>query len=222
MPAASLPDSPLGDTETDRLLRLLGELPDRDRALVPDELQGLCAALAMGPDAEPSAGWIEAALGPDNAKSAPPELSQLLERLRVQTAAAIETRTLDIRARATRTGRIDYTGWCSGFLDGVEISQTAWFEIADPDELADLMFPIDVLGGALSERERAAYTAAEWRKLVRDSEGALAETVARLADYWSILRAPPVTVRRDAPKVGRNDPCPCGSGRKFKQCHGSA
>jgi preprotein translocase subunit SecA len=22
------------------------------------------------------------------------------------------------------------------------------------------------------------------------------------------------------PKVGRNDPCPCGSGKKFKQCHG--
>lgn len=29
------------------------------------------------------------------------------------------------------------------------------------------------------------------------------------------------TVVRDAPKVGRNDPCPCGSGRKYKQCHGS-
>ncbi|WP_024951294.1 preprotein translocase subunit SecA [Cobetia crustatorum] len=27
-------------------------------------------------------------------------------------------------------------------------------------------------------------------------------------------------VRRDAPKVGRNDPCPCGSGKKYKQCHG--
>jgi len=28
------------------------------------------------------------------------------------------------------------------------------------------------------------------------------------------------TVRRDHPKVGRNDPCPCGSGKKYKQCHG--
>jgi hypothetical protein len=26
---------------------------------------------------------------------------------------------------------------------------------------------------------------------------------------------------RKAPKVGRNDPCPCGSGRKHKKCHGS-
>ncbi len=28
-------------------------------------------------------------------------------------------------------------------------------------------------------------------------------------------------VKRDEPKVGRNDPCPCGSGKKYKKCHGS-
>src|SRR5207244_11725602 len=30
--------------------------------------------------------------------------------------------------------------------------------------------------------------------------------------------APIQTVRRDEPKVGRNDPCPCGSGKKYKKC----
>jgi preprotein translocase subunit SecA len=30
------------------------------------------------------------------------------------------------------------------------------------------------------------------------------------------------TVHRNAPKVGRNDPCPCGSGKKYKKCHGAA
>jgi preprotein translocase subunit SecA len=33
--------------------------------------------------------------------------------------------------------------------------------------------------------------------------------------------APVKTVRRDEPKVGRNDPCPCGSGKKYKKCHGA-
>jgi preprotein translocase subunit SecA len=28
------------------------------------------------------------------------------------------------------------------------------------------------------------------------------------------------TFRREQPKVGRNDPCPCGSGKKYKKCHG--
>jgi preprotein translocase subunit SecA len=35
------------------------------------------------------------------------------------------------------------------------------------------------------------------------------------------LKLPKVTVRRETPKVGRNDPCPCGSGKKYKQCHGA-
>ncbi len=33
--------------------------------------------------------------------------------------------------------------------------------------------------------------------------------------------APVKTVRREEPKVGRNDPCPCGSGKKYKKCHGA-
>jgi preprotein translocase subunit SecA len=30
------------------------------------------------------------------------------------------------------------------------------------------------------------------------------------------------TVKHEGPKVGRNDPCPCGSGKKYKKCHGTA
>jgi hypothetical protein len=33
--------------------------------------------------------------------------------------------------------------------------------------------------------------------------------------------APPETYVRETPKVGRNEPCPCGSGKKFKKCHGA-
>ncbi|MCF7761838.1 MAG: preprotein translocase subunit SecA [Cephaloticoccus sp.] len=35
------------------------------------------------------------------------------------------------------------------------------------------------------------------------------------------MQLPKVIVRRDTPKVGRNDPCPCGSGKKYKHCHGA-
>jgi hypothetical protein len=33
---------------------------------------------------------------------------------------------------------------------------------------------------------------------------------------------PALPFRREEPKLGRNDPCHCGSGRKFKKCHGAA
>jgi preprotein translocase subunit SecA len=34
--------------------------------------------------------------------------------------------------------------------------------------------------------------------------------------------ARPAAAKSDGPRVGRNDPCPCGSGRKYKKCHGAA
>jgi preprotein translocase subunit SecA len=40
------------------------------------------------------------------------------------------------------------------------------------------------------------------------------------AEGVSQRRAKPQTVRRVEKKVGRNDPCPCGSGKKYKHCHG--
>jgi uncharacterized protein len=46
-------------------------------------------------------------------------------------------------------------------------------------------------------------------------------TVAELSDLTRDARYKVETVKRETPKVGRNDPCPCGSGKKFKQCHGA-
>ncbi|MFY2763351.1 preprotein translocase subunit SecA [Arenimonas sp. MALMAid1274] len=48
-----------------------------------------------------------------------------------------------------------------------------------------------------------------------DEEAAQAQALA--AEGQGVLATPQM---REAPKVGRNDPCPCGSGKKYKQCHG--
>ena len=41
------------------------------------------------------------------------------------------------------------------------------------------------------------------------------------ADEAAAPPAAPQPMTRTQPKVGRNDPCPCGSGKKYKQCHGA-
>ena len=54
---------------------------------------------------------------------------------------------------------------------------------------------------------------------------AIEDLVACVADLHDLTRDDRYkvdTVKRDAPKVGRNEPCPCGSGKKFKLCHGAA
>ena len=60
-------------------------------------------------------------------------------------------------------------------------------------------------------RRRASSAASKCRCRTRPPRPAPAEPEIQL---------PKVTVRRETPKVGRNDPCPCGSGKKYKHCHG--
>ncbi len=55
---------------------------------------------------------------------------------------------------------------------------------------------------------------------LEDAIEELVVTVADLSDLTRDARYHVDTVQRDGPKLGRNDPCHCGSGKKFKQCHG--
>jgi preprotein translocase subunit SecA len=80
------------------------------------------------------------------------------------------------------------------------------------------------------EREDAEKHAAQQRamQMHHGAEPAGGEEEAPAAASQRPSGRPPqprVTVqpvRREGPKVGRNDPCPCGSGQKFKKCHGAA
>jgi preprotein translocase subunit SecA len=47
-----------------------------------------------------------------------------------------------------------------------------------------------------------------------------AAAVGEPADGTQPQQAPKAPMTREGPKVGRNEPCPCGSGQKFKNCHG--
>ena len=57
-------------------------------------------------------------------------------------------------------------------------------------------------------------------KTMEDALEELVVTVADLSDLTREARYRVDTVQREGPKLGRNDPCHCGSGKKFKQCHG--
>jgi preprotein translocase subunit SecA len=79
-----------------------------------------------------------------------------------------------------------------------------------PDETA--------AGGGISAA-RTAPSAPQITTTVTSSGPAAPANGAAPADQE--IQLPKVTVRRQFPKVGRNDPCPCGSGKKYKNCHGA-
>lgn len=99
-------------------------------------------------------------------------------------------------------------------------------------ELADM--PDDAVMAALArlyrhlpaetDEEKEVIATLDREHPLKDLDDAIEElvvTVADLCDLTEQHRYHVETLRREGPKVGRNDPCPCGSGRKYKQCHGA-
>jgi len=95
-------------------------------------------------------------------------------------------------------------------------------ELTEPD-LPDLLACLWRHLPEQTEDEQAFTKALDQEHPLKTPDAAIEDLVANVVAIADIARNDRLkveTVRRQGPKVGRNDPCPCGSGRKFKQCHG--
>lgn len=76
-----------------------------------------------------------------------------------------------------------------------------------------------------TDEERELVATLDREQPLVSLDDAIEELVVTVADLWDLTRKSRYhvdTVKRDTPKLGRNDPCHCGSGKKFKACHGKA
>jgi uncharacterized protein len=113
--------------------------------------------------------------------------------------------------------------WVAGFEQALQVLP-GLAEMSEPAVQMTLARLFRFLPENEDEPNEIAVLLARERPLASLDE-AIADVVACVAELYELtapLRYKVDVVRRDAPKVGRNDPCPCGSGRKFKQCHGGA
>ena len=81
------------------------------------------------------------------------------------------------------------------------------------------LIEVGAVEGKSDEEEAAAQQRASGAAVKRAPTNS-SQQQARRAPNPESEDAKIETVRRDRPKVGRNDPCPCGSGKKYKKCHG--
>lgn len=109
--------------------------------------------------------------------------------------------------------------WALGYLRGIEFDDEAWDELISDPEWGEDFDAIDTLARGPDDEETGERLSDQ---KTRDDR---IETMLGFAldayDYFAEQRLKPATLRRESPKVGRNDPCPCGSGKKYKQCHGA-
>ncbi|MBL8300326.1 MAG: UPF0149 family protein [Rhodanobacteraceae bacterium] len=108
--------------------------------------------------------------------------------------------------------------WALGYLRGIGLREASWDSLLDDPDWADDLEAVELLARGPDDPETGAEVATQ------EQRDALIDNMVTFAldahDYWLELRLKPATLRRAAPKVGRNDPCTCGSGKKYKQCCG--
>lgn len=112
--------------------------------------------------------------------------------------------------------------WCIGFLAGVGLAQKAWAPLLDApgmEDVANVLFRY----GSEDGRRELAKTPPSAEQRAADFL-TLCANVRAIHAFWQPYRQAALagrTVRHAEPQAGRNDPCPCGSGKKFKKCCGA-
>jgi len=232
--------APLDDSELTRLEELLTD-PALEGAMRLDEAQAyLCAALS-GPQAIPEEQWLSAVLGDaDLARSeATRQTAALLRRLarELETglAAGVPPALLIYATEGQERSSGDYLPWCQAYLHGVDAALVDWFDALgaeddkeDSEEICFLdeqLFPLFMLTG--DAEAAAAEAGEEWPhgpeldELREECADRLPQVVTDIYRFW-LARRSIRTVRHEEARIGRNDPCSCGSGRKYKKCCGAA
>lgn len=222
--------TPLSESELDHLEELLEADIFAGEAMRLDEIQAVICAIVSGPEPVAPAIWLPEVLGKGLEKVNDPivaEVIELLMRLNNDLAAALladETISPVLYPVDESCQEYDYAAWADSYVFGAGLGGD-WYELAGKhsDDLSELLEPLFLLNGMLKEDVEKSgerwFAPAEEARLVADIQENLPVVVQTLYNFWRNKRLG-ATVKHADPKSGRNDPCPCGSGRKFKQCCG--
>ena len=222
--------SAVSEQELDRLEALLDDSA-LDEAMRLDEIQAyLCAAIS-GPKPATADECLTAIFGESAESPVLSEASALVarvaEHLNTQLSSEAPFALWLYPSAEGEDSPMDYGPWCMAYLHGVDEALEDWFDELDEEEsgfLDECLYPLIVLTGeaeaAAKEHGEPWPEGEELEALMRECEGEVPDVVEEIHRFWMAKRRGP-TVRREAPKVGRNDPCTCGSGKKYKQCCGA-
>lgn len=236
MPALNEPLSQIELEELDELLLTFAEQheaatgEDLESILSTSELDGFLTAVVSGPELIPPSEWFPAIFSGE-----PPEFET---EVQVQNLFALLLRHMNSIAEILAEDPEEFEPmfgyhdcdhdddcnepveiveeWCMGYLRGVSLRAEEWEPLwrEEPEALTTI-----ALFGTTEGWDELEKLDDETQQGFREMLPAMVRTIY---SYWQSQRNKPVTQhiteQREADKIGRNDPCPCGSGKKYKQC----
>ena len=225
-------NKPLMDAELDRLGEFLNRCKG-GRAMNIEELDGFFAALIAGPETVPPSEYLPEVFGGSMSdtckfkeiKEADDILGLLMRHWNTIAATLHKDEVYVPILLEDKTGLCHGNDWARGFMRGTEMRREGWAELITDEEHGGWMVPVLMLYHEHDEDPgmRPEPISPEKR------EGIILQMAAGILGacrYFKANRLSYISTDRPEPggtgKIGRNDPCPCGSGKKYKRCCGGA
>ena len=233
---------PLTDAEIEELDQFLLNAEGIEESMDISTLDGFLTAIVCGPKTIMPSEWMRWVWDMEDGEDAP----EFTDQAQAQRILELMMRHMNDIAQTLHQAPEQYEPllmenpnggnpipildeWCSGFMKGVQLDSEGWLPvtIGKSDWMSTIMLYGTEEGWEVLKKKNLSV--AEHMALADD----LAETIRKIHDLWleqrrkqiadgslpNVVRREPI---RNPNKVGRNELCPCGSGKKFKHCHGSA
>ncbi len=218
---------PYSPSRLDRLEQLLADAPVDTMALT--QLDGFLTGVALSPEPVAAEEWMARVwLDPDVAapllEAASPALVGLVAAILEHYEAVVlslngDPDEHDCLFEDDDDGEVLWDGWVEGFIEAAGLQPDAWEALSreegEAPDAINLLLALDEI-----VRGESGLPAEE----VRAMQDGAAELIPDLVQALNQRRldAIPRPAPRRVDQIGRNDPCPCGSGKKYKKCCGAA
>jgi len=220
---------PLNDAELDRLGDFLRSCKG-GKAMNVEQLDGFFAALIAGPETVmPSEYYSEVFAGVRHLASeeANEILGLMMRHWNTIAGTLFKGEVYVPLLLQSEDGVAHGNDWARGFMRGMHMRHEGWAELLDDEEHGGSLIPMMMLCHEHDEDPKMRPQPINPEK----REDIIVHMAAGLVGAYRYFRghqkayagsASAPESGRTTSKVGRNDPCPCGSGKKYKKCCGGA
>lgn len=225
-----------------RLKAFLEDPARSPRTLQYHELQGFLFALASAPEMVPPSEWMPVVFGGGDPEYASLDefegvigaLMALYNDVNGAVFAGHAALPADCRFRRAVLANLDadapVSQWARGFTTGHQWLEESWEGCIPQDldeEFAAILMALSFFASrSMAEGLLAETGGTDLRALATTMRRLFPDALEGYAQLGRAICEARMSARRatagpSAPKAGRNDPCPCGSGRKYKKCCGA-
>jgi uncharacterized protein len=226
IPSVAFPEQDVGTPLTDEEFERLMEFLDEHVSFGGEGFFGLLHAVAVAPSPIPASRWMSVVL-PEQGLAATRAPEQIIAHVVQSLCEVMSALAQQIAMTPPEDDEAACEQFAAGYVAGAELDPE-WRGNADrwtfAGPFAYLCGRRDLVPARMLGQIETANSPAEARSTVCRQMGSLViaahDSFLPYREASAIAQGSPV--RRSTPRVGRNEPCPCGSGKKYKKCCGAS